>query len=98
MTDFNYRKLDEIIHSRIRLAVMAILINVEEAEFLFLRKQINTTDGNLSIHLKKLEEAGYIAVKKSFVNRKPVTAYRLTDKGKNAFRNYINHLEGFIKK
>ena len=97
MKKFNYKKIDEIIHSRIRLAIMAVLINVEDAEFIFLKKQVDTTDGNLSIHLKKLEEAGYISVEKNFVKRKPVSTYKITDKGKNAFETYIKNLEKFIK-
>ena len=96
MNDFDYRQLDEIIHSRIRLAVMAVLISVEEAEFTFLRDKVNTTDGNLSTHLKKLEEAGYIAVSKSFEDRKPVSRYMLTQKGKKAFEIYVERLENML--
>ena len=80
MNEFDYQQLDEIIHSRIRLAIMAVLITVDEAEFTFLREKVNATDGNLSTHLKKLEEAGYIAVNKSFENRKPVSRYLLNSK------------------
>lgn len=97
MNDFNYHQLDEIIHSRIRLAVMAVLITVDEAEFTFLREKVNATDGNLSTHLKKLEESGYVAVSKSFENRKPVSRYMLTKKGRTAFEMYVNHLENMIK-
>lgn len=96
--DFNYKQIDDIIHSRIRLAIMAILLNVEHAEFIFLKKQINTTDGNLSIHLKKLEDAGYIAVDKFFINRKPVSSYKITNRGREAFEVYIQRLDNFIKK
>jgi DNA-binding HxlR family transcriptional regulator len=97
MPDFDYQQLDDRIHSRIRLAIMSILIGVEQAEFNFLKKQVGTTDGNLSIHLRKLEEAKYITVKKEFVNRKPQTQYRLTRKGREAFADYIAQLEKFIK-
>jgi len=97
MNDFNYHQLDEIIHSRIRLAVMAVLVTVDEAEFTFLREKVNATDGNLSTHLKKLEESGYVAVSKSFENRKPVSRYMLTKKGRAAFEMYVNHLENMIK-
>lgn len=96
--DFDYQQLDDIIHSRIRLAVMAVLVSVEEAEFTFLREKVNATDGNLSIHLKKLEEAAYISVKKSFFERKPLSTYKLTEKGRTAFEIYIKRLEQFIKK
>lgn len=95
---FDYKQLDEIIHSRIRLAIMSILVSVNEAEFTFLRDQIKTTDGNLSIHLKKLEDAGYIAVVKGFMNRKPVSRYKLKTKGHNAFKVYVEQLERIIKK
>lgn len=77
---------------------MAILLNVEHAEFIFLKKQINTTDGNLSIHLKKLEDAGYITVVKSFINRKPVSSYKITNRGREAFEMYIQRLDNFLKK
>ena len=97
MNDFNYKKIDDIIHSRIRLAIMAVLINVEHAEFIFLKKQIDTTDGNLSIHLKKLEQAEYIKSEKKFVNKKPVSTYMITEKGREAFENYIKSLEMFIR-
>ena len=98
MNEFDYQQLDEIIHSRIRLAVMAVLITIEEAEFIFLRDKVNATDGNLSTHLKKLEDAGYIAVNKSFEQRKPVSRYLLTQKGRKAFELYVERLEKLIKK
>ncbi len=98
MTDFDYQQLDDIIHSRIRLAIMAVLVSVEEAEFTFLREKVNATDGNLSTHLKKLEDAGYIAVSKSFLDRKPVSRYMLTQKGRKSFEAYVEHLEKLIKK
>ena len=85
MSDFDYQQLDDIIHSRIRLAIMAVLVSVDEADFVFLREKVNATDGNLSTHIKKLETAGYVAVNKSFENRKPVSRYILTQKGKKAF-------------
>ncbi len=94
---FDYRQLDEIIHSRIRLAIMSVLIGTEEAEFTFLRNQVKTTDGNLSIHLRKLENAGYISVTKSFINRKPMSTYKLTNKGHDAFKTYVERLENIIK-
>lgn len=98
MNEFDYQKLDDLIHSRIRLAVLALLITVDEAEFVFLKEKVNATDGNLSVHLKKLEDAGYIAVKKEFINRKPRTMYSLTKTGKKAFEAYLDNLEKMIKK
>lgn len=98
MSDFDYKLLDEIIHSRIRLAIIAVLVSVEEAEFNFLKEKVNATDGNLSVHLKKLEEAKYIDLKKEFVDKKPQTTYWLTQQGKKAFEVYIERLEQLIKK
>ncbi|HPN37890.1 MAG TPA: transcriptional regulator [Melioribacteraceae bacterium] len=98
MENFDHQQLDEIIHSRIRLAIMAVLVTVDEAEFNFLKEKVNATDGNLSTHLKKLEDAGYIAAQKSFENRKPVSRYLLTVKGKKAFEIYIEKLENMLKK
>ncbi len=97
MTNFDYQQIDDLIHSRIRTAIMAVLVSVEEAEFIFLKEKINATDGNLSVHLKKLEEAKYVSVKKIFVDRKPLSKYRLTSKGYKAFENYIKNLEGIVK-
>lgn len=98
MKDFDYQQLNEIIHSRIRLAIMSVLISLEEADFKFLKEKVNTTDGNLSVHLKKLEDAGYTKVKKEFLDRKPVSTYSLTEKGKDAFELYIKKLEDLISK
>ena len=98
MNDFNYHNIDDVIHSRIRTAIMAVLVTVEEADFNFLIKKVNATSGNLSVHLKKLEDAGYIKVKKMFIERKPVSRYNITSKGHKAFEDYINTLESIIKK
>lgn len=98
MPDFDYTQLDDIIHSRIRLAVMAVLVGVEAAEFTFLREKVGATDGNLSVHLKKLEDAHYVTVDKRFIDRKPVSSYRLTSKGKRAFELYVERLESLIGK
>ena len=98
MSQFDYQQLDDIIHSRIRLAIMSVLITLDQAEFTFLRSKVNATDGNLSIHLKKLEEAGYVDVTKEFIAKKPVTSYKLTRKGRKAFEAYIDRLEAMIKK
>lgn len=97
MKDYSYDKLDTIFHSRIRLAITSALINASEIEFTTLRDIVKTTDGNMNTHLKKMEDAGYISVKKEFVNRKPVTFYSLTKTGMKKFREYLQVLEGFIK-
>jgi DNA-binding HxlR family transcriptional regulator len=97
MSDGNYQALDEILHSRIRLAIVSILIAVEEIDFTLLKHRVGATDGNMNSHLKKLEQAGYVGVKKRFVERKPVTTYWLTAKGRENFKKYVAILEGFIK-
>lgn len=96
MSEFDYRQLDEIIHSRPRLAVMAVLATLERADFTFLRKQISASDGSLSMHLRKLEEAGYITVDKQFVRRKPVTSYALTPLGHEALARYVDRMESLL--
>ena len=98
MNDFNHQQIDDILHSRIRLAVIAALVSVDNAEFIFLKDVVKTTDGNLSTHLKKLEDAGYIVSKKRFVNKKPLTKYKITEKGKHALENYVDTLEKFLKR
>ncbi|MBL8006354.1 MAG: transcriptional regulator [Ignavibacteria bacterium] len=95
--NFDYQQIDDVIHSRIRTSIMAVLVSVDEAEFNFLKEKVNATDGNLSVHLKKLEEASYISVKKAFINRKPVSKYKITNKGYKAFENYIKNLEKIVK-
>jgi len=95
---FEYQQLDELLHSRIRTAVIAILNTVDQAEFGYLKKQTGATDGNLSTHLRKLEEAEYIGMEKKFSGRKPVTSYWLTAKGKEAFQQYISRLEAMLGK
>lgn len=97
MNDFDYQQIDDVIHSRIRTAIMAVLISVDEAEFTFIRDKINATDGNLSAHIKKLEDHKYVSVKKEFVDRKPVSKYRITEKGRKAFESYIKNLENIVK-
>ena len=93
-----FKDLDPILHSQLRLAVMSLLISVKEAEFTFIREKINATDGNLSVHLKKLEEHNYISVKKEFIERKPVSRYSITEIGRKAFEDYIKKLESIIRK
>lgn len=97
MEAFDYHELDELIHSRIRLAIMAVLVSVDEAEFTFLREKTHATDGNLSIHLKKLEDASYIVVTKQFIAKKPVTSYKLSRKGRKAFEEYIDRLDTMVR-
>lgn len=88
--------LDELIHAPVRLAAMSILAAADDAEFTYLRERTGATDGNLGAHLRKLEEAGYVEATKSFEDRKPVTRYRLTRRGRQAFRRYVDHLETML--
>jgi len=96
MTPDLFEPLDPVIHSQVRLAVLSILLAAEKADFNYLKKSTGTTDGNLSTHLVKLEEAGYIAIKKSFAGRKPLTTCSLTEKGRAAFARYVKALEGYL--
>jgi len=92
MNNFDYNKLDEVIHARIRLGIMAALVSTLSMDFGRLKKQLETTDGNLSVHLKKLEDAGYIHVKKSFVDNKPCSTYSVTGEGREAFGKYVEQI------
>ncbi len=98
MNDFDYQQIDDTLHSRIRLAVVAALVSVEQADFNFLKEMVKTTDGNLSTHIRKLEEAGYVSSKKKFVQKKPKTTYKITDKGRRSLEEYVSTLEKFLKK
>ncbi len=92
----DYKKLDNLIHSRIRLALMAILTRVDDISFNELKKALNATDGNLSTHLKKLEASGYISVTKITDDTKTESRYKVTQKGLSAFAEYIVNLEEFV--
>lgn len=86
-------ELNPVIHGKLRLALLSLLTGVEEAEFTWLRNKTGSTDGNLGAQLARLEEAGYVRVKKTFVNRKPRTRYRMTDAGRQALTEYIHALK-----
>ncbi|MGH9399580.1 MAG: winged helix-turn-helix domain-containing protein [Thermoanaerobaculia bacterium] len=89
-------RLDRIIHERIRLAIVSALAASESLSFNDLKALLQTTDGNLSVHARKLEDAGYLACIKSFEKRMPKTVYRLTAEGRRAFERYLGHLEALI--
>lgn len=97
MKNYDYRQFDPLVHSRIRLSVLAILASVYDAEFTYLREQVKATDGNLGAHLRRLEAGGYLHVSKHFVDRKPVTRYRITDGGRQAFRRYVDSVEQLLR-
>jgi len=90
MEEFDIGNIDEVIHGRIRLGVMAYLMVADVADFTTLRQKLETTDGTLSVHLRKLQEAGFVAIKKSFRDNKPLTQISMTHKGKKAFRAYLD--------
>lgn len=87
---------DRLVHEPSRLAIMAVLNGVEEADFLFLLEQTGLTKGNLSSHAGKLEAAGYLAVDKTFVGKVPRTVFRLTPRGRQALQRYRKHMAGVI--
>lgn len=90
------KDLDPLMHSQLRLAVMSILMNVEEADFVYLKDKTDSTAGNLSVQLEKLAGAGYIAVEKGFQGRKTRTVCRVTDKGRAAFEEYVDALRSYV--
>ncbi len=89
--------LDRLIHERLRLGIISALAANESLTFSDLKSLMNTTDGNLSVHARKLEEAGYIACSKSFEGRLPRTEYKLTAAGRRALESYLSHMETLIK-
>jgi DNA-binding PadR family transcriptional regulator len=93
-----FKELDPLLHSQLRLAVISLLIGVEEADFVFLKDKTGATSGNLSVQIDKLNEAGYISVTKTFVGKMPRTICKITKKGVQAFDEYVKALQGYIKK
>ena len=89
-------RIDDVIHGRMRLGIMVYLADAEAADFTALKTVLEATQGNLSVHLKKLEEAGYVAIAKSFVNNKPLTRVAITPVGRKAFAAYLEALGGLI--
>jgi len=96
MQEFNINDIDDVIHGRIRLGVMAYLVGAESADFATLKTHLDTTDGNLSVHLRKLEDAGYIVISKSFRNRKPLTEVALTKDGRKSFVGYLDAISNLV--
>lgn len=91
-----FKELDPILHSQLRLAVVSLLIGVREAEFTFLKEKTNATAGNLSVQINKLKEAGYLDVIKQFNNNYPQTICKITKKGIDAFEDYVNALQSYM--
>lgn len=96
MADFDADNIDEIIHGKVRLGLMAYLSGVDHASFAELKARTGATDGNLSTHIRKLEEAGYVAVDKSFKGRRALTTARLTPQGRKAWIAYLDVMRGLL--
>ncbi|WP_114951810.1 winged helix-turn-helix domain-containing protein [Sphingosinicella terrae] len=94
--DYDYREIDEVIHGRVRLSIMAYLSGAGSASFAELQQRAQVNEGNLSVHLRKLEEAGYVEIEKRFVGRKPQTLCRLSRSGRDAWIAYIGHMQRLL--
>ena len=90
------KELNPLLHSQLRLAVTSILMNVDEADFVYLKEKTESTAGNLSVQLDKLVNAGYITADKGFVGKKTRTVCRITEQGRKAFEEYVEALKGYL--
>ena len=90
-------ELDKVIHERMRLGIISALAANDKMSFGDLKKLLDTSDGNLSVHARRLEEAGYVDCKKSFAGRTPLTEYKITASGRKALERYLDHMEALIK-
>lgn len=90
------RELDPLLHSQLRLAIMSILMNVEEADFVYLKEQTESTAGNLSVQLDKLSTAGYISIEKGMSGKRPRTICSITPEGQKAFEEYVEALKSYL--
>lgn len=91
-----FPKLDPLLHSELRLAIISILAGVEEADFNYLKEQTGATSGNLSVQIDKLAEAGYISIEKGFKGKMPRTTCKITSSGMEAFRSYVKALKKYL--
>lgn len=92
-----FKDLDPLLHSQLRLAIVSLLISVEEAEFSFIKEKTNATAGNISVQLDKLQEAGYIKIEKTFKGKYPLTKCSITKKGIKAFEDYVKIIQQYIQ-
>lgn len=92
-----FKELDPLLHSELRLAVMSILIAVAEADFVYIKEQTKATAGNLSVQIEKLSDAGYIEVERGFLGKRTRTLCKITPKGVEAFKNYVDALKGYLQ-
>lgn len=92
-----FKKLDPLLHSELRLGVMSLLMELEEADFNYLKEKTESTSGNLSIQLEKLETAGYISIEKGFSGKRTRTVCRITEKGEQAFIEYVDSIRSYLE-
>ncbi len=93
-----FKGLDPILHSELRLAIMSLLLSIQEADFMYILEQTKSTGGNLSIQIEKLSKVGYIAVSKTFKNKRPCTICKITPIGIKAFEEYVIAIKTYIEK
>ncbi len=91
-----FKELDPILHSQLRLSIVSLLVGLDEAEFVYLKEKTNTSAGNLSLQLDKLQKVGYVSIKKGFKGKYPVTTCKLTAKGLKAFERYVTTIKSYI--
>ncbi|MFV0471688.1 MAG: winged helix-turn-helix domain-containing protein [Paludibacteraceae bacterium] len=91
-----FKELDPLLHSELRLAIMSILITVAEADFVYIKEQTKATAGNISVQIEKLKEAGYIEVERGFLGKRTRTVCKVTPKGSQAFKGYVEALKGYL--
>lgn len=92
----SFKELDPLLHSQLRLAIMSLLVTVQQAEFVYLKEKTDATAGNLSVQIQKLKDANYIAVEKKFKDNYPLTVCKITKKGLAAFEEYVKRLKEYI--
>ena len=93
-----FRELDPLLHSQLRLAIISLLVGLDEADFVYLKERTEATAGNLSVQIDKLSQAGYIEVEKGFEGKRPRTDCRITAQGRKAFAQYVDALKDYISK
>ncbi|MDO9154805.1 MAG: transcriptional regulator [Paludibacter sp.] len=93
-----FKELNPLLHSELRLAIMSILISVEEADFLYIKEKTEASAGNISVQIEKLSEAGYIKVEKGFVGKRTRTVCRITQTGEMAFAEYVEAIKTYLEK
>jgi DNA-binding MarR family transcriptional regulator len=91
-----FKELDPLLHSQLRLAIISLLVSLEEADFSYIKEKTGSTAGNLSVQLDKLSSAGYIIIEKTFRGKKPLTLCRISPEGINAFQRYIQDLKSYL--